>query len=287
MQTVIPPRNVMPRELSKAVLPTYTIEPPDVLSIDVINYVPRHPYRLRPHDEVAIKVQRGLNDPVKQGDVLSIQVQGLPMHAPDRPLQPGDIVAVSVPDMPDEAPIDAQFRISGDGTIDLLVPEYEKTVEIGPDGTPVEKEEYAGTKDYGRPRLGDLRVEDARTAIVDHLRKGTATEPGYNVTTAFVTLANEPVPIEGDFTVVQSGHVTLPFPYGPIQVAGKDPRTNEDIDMHIREVESKILETVSQFLSSPSVHVVLAESAATPIDALYPVQIDGTVNPNIPVRWSR
>ena len=37
----------MPRELSKVVLPTYTIEPPDILIIQAIHVVPRSPYLLR------------------------------------------------------------------------------------------------------------------------------------------------------------------------------------------------------------------------------------------------
>ena len=46
-----------PRELSKVILPTYRIEPPDILMIDAINVVPRSPYRLRTLDMLAIDVQ--------------------------------------------------------------------------------------------------------------------------------------------------------------------------------------------------------------------------------------
>ena len=35
-------------------MPEYIIEPPDVLSIEAINYVPRWPYYLRPMDVVTI-----------------------------------------------------------------------------------------------------------------------------------------------------------------------------------------------------------------------------------------
>jgi len=55
----------IPRELAKVVLPTYVIEPPDILMIDAIHAVPRPPYRLKTYD------------------ILSIQAQGL---LPDAPL---------------------------------------------------------------------------------------------------------------------------------------------------------------------------------------------------------
>lgn len=40
----------MPRELSKVVLPTYRIEPPDILIIEALNMVPKPPYKLRAMD---------------------------------------------------------------------------------------------------------------------------------------------------------------------------------------------------------------------------------------------
>jgi polysaccharide export outer membrane protein len=42
------------RELAKITLPTYTIEPPDVLSIEVARVIPKSPYRIRPHDSVQV-----------------------------------------------------------------------------------------------------------------------------------------------------------------------------------------------------------------------------------------
>ncbi|MCA9260169.1 MAG: polysaccharide biosynthesis/export family protein [Planctomycetales bacterium] len=44
-----------PRELQKVSLPDYTIEPPDVLTIDAISLVPRSPYLLRPLDVVVVQ----------------------------------------------------------------------------------------------------------------------------------------------------------------------------------------------------------------------------------------
>ena len=52
----------MPRELNKVVLPTYTIEPPDILVIEAIHIVPKSPYFLRTSDVLAINVQGTLPD---------------------------------------------------------------------------------------------------------------------------------------------------------------------------------------------------------------------------------
>ena len=58
----LPPVVAMPRELNKMVLPTYRIEPPDILVIDVINAVPKSPYHLRSLDAVSIQVLGALPD---------------------------------------------------------------------------------------------------------------------------------------------------------------------------------------------------------------------------------
>jgi polysaccharide export outer membrane protein len=77
-----PPPPDMPRELSKVVLPTYTVEPPDILVIEAIHIVPRSPYHLRTSDLVAISVQGTLPDAPIAGAF---------------PIQPGGMVALGVP----------------------------------------------------------------------------------------------------------------------------------------------------------------------------------------------
>ncbi|MBI3838990.1 MAG: polysaccharide biosynthesis/export family protein [Planctomycetia bacterium] len=49
-------RNV-PSEKAKATLPNYTIEPPDILLIDVLKVVPKPPYRIEPADVLSIEVE--------------------------------------------------------------------------------------------------------------------------------------------------------------------------------------------------------------------------------------
>ena len=46
----------IPRELSKASLPAYVIEPPDILLIEAVRVVPLPPYRIEPLDVILIRV---------------------------------------------------------------------------------------------------------------------------------------------------------------------------------------------------------------------------------------
>lgn len=66
----------VPRELSKTVLPTYRVEPPDILMIDSVNIVPRAPYFLRTLDSISIDVQGTLPESPING-VYTIMPGGL------------------------------------------------------------------------------------------------------------------------------------------------------------------------------------------------------------------
>jgi polysaccharide export outer membrane protein len=46
----------IPRELTKVSLPTYRVEPPDILLIDALRVIPLPPYRAQPLDALAIQV---------------------------------------------------------------------------------------------------------------------------------------------------------------------------------------------------------------------------------------
>jgi len=52
----------MPRELSKVTLPTYRVEPPDILVIEGLNIIPKAPYHLRTSDILSIQVQNAFPD---------------------------------------------------------------------------------------------------------------------------------------------------------------------------------------------------------------------------------
>jgi polysaccharide export outer membrane protein len=60
-----PPPQPMPTELAMTTLPSYIIEPPDILFIDAIRIVPKPPYRIEPLDVLLIQVNESLpNQPI-------------------------------------------------------------------------------------------------------------------------------------------------------------------------------------------------------------------------------
>jgi polysaccharide biosynthesis/export protein len=61
----LPPPQPMPCELAKTTLPSYIIEPPDILFIDAIRIIPKPPYRIEPLDVLMIQVAETLpNQPI-------------------------------------------------------------------------------------------------------------------------------------------------------------------------------------------------------------------------------
>ena len=66
----------VPRELSKVVLPVYTVEPPDILLVEALHVVPKSPYLLRTGDAIAINVFNTLPDAPISG-VYSVQPGGI------------------------------------------------------------------------------------------------------------------------------------------------------------------------------------------------------------------
>ncbi len=58
----VPPSLAPPRELAKISLPAYRIEPPDVISIEMLKMVPIPPYRIETYDVLAIQVLGTLLD---------------------------------------------------------------------------------------------------------------------------------------------------------------------------------------------------------------------------------
>lgn len=129
-----------PRELHKAILPKYTIEPPDILMIDAVHVVPKAPYRLRTLDVLAIQVRGTLSDapiegmyPVGPGGIIdlgysygSLKVAGktveevkgiLEEHLKQNLREPQ--VLVSLADLAAKQQIAGEHMVSPDGTVTL------------------------------------------------------------------------------------------------------------------------------------------------------------------------
>jgi polysaccharide export outer membrane protein len=134
-----PPPSV-PRELSKVVLPPYTIEPPDILVVEALHVVPKSPYVLRTGDLIAINVIGSLPDapisgayPIQPGGTVNLgepygvikvskmtseeargEIQkALTVHIKD------PAVTVSLVEMAGKQEIAGQHLVGPDGTITL------------------------------------------------------------------------------------------------------------------------------------------------------------------------
>jgi polysaccharide export outer membrane protein len=66
----------VPRELDKTNLPTYVIEPPDILLIDALRVVPLPPYRIEPLDILYLSVEKALPTTPIQGPYL-VETDGM------------------------------------------------------------------------------------------------------------------------------------------------------------------------------------------------------------------
>jgi len=161
---VAPIQHSLPRELCKTVLPTYVIEPPDILVIDAIHIVPKSPYRLRTMDSIALQVQGVPSDmpisgvfPVEPGGLVrlgsrygSVRVAGLAVEQAEaaicehlRQFVKEPVVTASLADMATKQQIAGQHLVGPDGTVIL--------------------------GSYGNVRVVGMTVEQAKAVIEQHL----------------------------------------------------------------------------------------------------------------------
>ena len=239
-----------PRELCKATLPKYRIEPPDILDIDVVRTVPNANYRLNTADLVRVKVERKEIAALVVGDVLSVRVPGAP--------------AVS--------PIDGNFAVQLDGSISLGTPygsvrvsgltlEQAKSgiesalskvlvasdtyVSLVQTAAPVDAEfaiEIDGTIDFGHPfgrvRIDGLTIAEARKVLSEHFQDYLLS-PAISLTLIQSSILQQ---VEGEHLVGPDGHITLGI-YGSIEVVG----------LTLEEANAVIASRLSDVLDEPKV----------------------------------
>ena len=129
-----------PRELNKAILPTYVIEPPDILFIDAIQVVPKSPYALKSLDVLAIQVQGTLPDapidgmyPIGPGGLVnlgfsygSVKVSGLTVDEARKAVTEHLLqylkdpqVLVTITELAAKQQIAGEHLVAPDGTVTL------------------------------------------------------------------------------------------------------------------------------------------------------------------------
>ncbi len=137
------PWAMVPTELNRTVLPTYRIEPPDILRIEAIRLAPRAPYLLRAQDSLNIRALGVLEEapidgiyPVEPGGGIRlgfqygvVPVAGLTLDQAQQAidqhlLQQGlrePQVSVSLAQLAPLQPISGEHLVASDGTVNLGV----------------------------------------------------------------------------------------------------------------------------------------------------------------------
>lgn len=166
----------IPRELVKVSLPEYVVEPPDILLIDAIRVIPKPPYHISPLDVL--------------------------------------VITANVP--PTREPIQGQYMVDTDGTVNL-----------GPT--------------FGSVQVAGMTLEEAKKAIEDFLIKQNIKDPQVSVVLAQSSALQQ---IRGEHLVTPDGTVHLGV-YGHVHVTG----------MTLAEVRQAVEAHLSQYLVNPEVSV--------------------------------
>jgi polysaccharide export outer membrane protein len=154
----------VPRELCKGILPTYTVEPPDILMIDAIHVVPRPPYYLRTLDVLGISVPGALSDapidgayPIELGGTVNLGM----------PYGPANVAGKTVEEARDaiEAHL-SKYLKEHTASVTLLDIAAKQQIAgehlVGPDGT-------VTLGSYGSVSVVGLTIAEAKRAIEDYL----------------------------------------------------------------------------------------------------------------------
>jgi polysaccharide export outer membrane protein len=154
LQTPLPPEMQPPKEISKVALPAYTVEPPDMVSIDMLKMVPKPPYRIDVYDVLQIRSSFALPDqPINDFYIVeaegvvnlgpaygSIRVVGMTIDEATANIRAklGEVltqpdVSVQLARAASTQPVSGQYLVAPDGTINLKmygsIPVAGKTLE--------------------------------------------------------------------------------------------------------------------------------------------------------------
>lgn len=153
-----------PRELQKVTLPPYTIEPPDVLTIDAVRVVPKSPYRVNTLDVLVVNVEGTLPEAPIAGP-YAVEPGGILNLGP--PYGPVKVVGLTLDEI--TAAIKAHLQKT------LREPEVSVTLSelatkqlitgdhlVGPDGT-------VTLGSYGSVFVVGMTLPQAKAVIEQHL----------------------------------------------------------------------------------------------------------------------
>lgn len=160
---VMQPADV-PRELCKATIPEYIIEPPDVLTIDAIRLLPRQPYQLQPLDTLAVEINDNAGNPLYQATVAIDPAGRLPLGALFGSIPAAGKTADELAKIVTEHV--GQTYANPLVAVDIVQLELLQQIAgehlVGPDGT-------VNLGIYGQVRVAGMSIPQATEAIQHHL----------------------------------------------------------------------------------------------------------------------
>lgn len=200
----------IPRELQKVTHPTYRVAPPDILLIEAVHNI------------------RPAGDKLRAGDHLQIRLGNPEPLTPPAP-NAGQIEQQIKAQYEAQAKfIDGDYTVQPDGSVDLG-PIYDQ---------------------FGKVKVEGLSVEQAKQAIINHLKTYTRDAAGNpagikdpQVSVAMPNIAGKQI-ITGEHLVRPDGTVSLGV-YGSVHVAG----------MTLAEVKDAVETHLSLYIHNPEVSV--------------------------------
>lgn len=222
----LPVPHELPRELQKTSLGPYTIEPPDILRIEVARLIPPSPYFLGPGDGLLVQVASA-DGTLLLNEVLNVELDGAlqfgspfddPNNDADPSLQIDGPISVGGLSVGEARKLIASHiaKTVADPSVRITLEELASQQQISgehlvaPDGTV-----NLGT--YGQVHVAGMSVEDARKKINEHLSEflqmpnATVDVFAYNSQRYYVILQGAglgdrvvPFPITGNETVLDA-----------------------------------------------------------------------------------
>lgn len=163
---IVPPYEGPPRELSKAILPEYLIEPPDILVIEALNMTPRGQYRLRTLDAVSLSVEGDFDDQPLDG-LYRVERGGMILFGG----RYGMVKVSGLTAKEAEAAIERQLREVGelaDAKVTLTFAETSATQQIAGEHL-VAQDGRVNLGAYGSVSVVGLTLAQAKQVIETHL----------------------------------------------------------------------------------------------------------------------
>lgn len=164
LEAYLPPDSGVPRELAKTTMPTYRVEPPDVLLVDAIKVVPKAPYHIEPADLLQIVVSGTLPDQPIVG-IFTVDSSGMVALGPS--YGSVSVVGLTIPEAEEAIREHLEAILTApEVSVSLAQPAAKQQITgehlVGPDG-------LVNLGVYGGVFVAGMSLSETRAAIEAHL----------------------------------------------------------------------------------------------------------------------